>query len=90
MLAKRIHAQALFGAQRGFSSALLMPVVERDTDLPFEAQQTPRSDAFWAEFYEHCDAYNALCLDQLKEINENKIANVVSRGGIEGWHTVSI
>ena len=88
MLLRQINSQACLAGRRAFSSALLVPVESRDTELPFEAQQAPRTEALMEEFYKKCDEYNALCLDQLKTINENKIANVVSRGGLEGWHTV--
>ena len=39
------------------------------------------------QFQQKCDAYNASCAQQLKEMNENKTLNIIQRKGIEGWHT---
>lgn len=33
--------------------------------------------------------FNAQCSLELKEMNSNRITNIIERGGVEGWETVS-
>jgi len=28
------------------------------------------------------------CAEELKEMNQNRITNIIERGGVEGWETV--
>lgn len=32
--------------------------------------------------------FNARCAEELKEMNQNRITNIIERGGVEGWDTV--
>jgi hypothetical protein len=32
--------------------------------------------------------FNARCAEELKEMNQNRITNIIERGGVEGWETV--
>ena len=34
--------------------------------------------------------YNANAGEELKEMNETRITNIIERGGIDDWNTVSI
>ena len=35
------------------------------------------------------DEFNIRCSDELKEMNQNRITNIIERDGVEGWETVS-
>ena len=34
--------------------------------------------------------FNARCSEELKEMNQNRITNIIERGGVEGWDTVIV
>ena len=47
----------------------------------------PETKAWIEKFNKECEEYNESAAEQLKEMNENKILNIIQRGGIEGWFT---
>ena len=74
-------------AQRQASTALLVPLEPRD-QLPYELRSTDLSDAAIAQIQQEHREFNARCAEELKEMNQNRITNIIERGGVEGWETV--
>ncbi len=33
--------------------------------------------------------FNQRCSEELKEMNQNRITNIIERGGVEGWETAA-
>jgi hypothetical protein len=53
-------------------------------------RSTDLSDADFEQTQLEYKEFNARCSEELKEMNQNRITNIVERGGIEGWETVCI
>ncbi len=70
------------------SSALLVPLQEKE-QLPFELRSTDLTDAEFDKIQTEYREFNVKCSDELKEMNQNRITNIIERGGVEGWDTVS-
>ncbi len=70
------------------SSALLVPLEEKE-QLPFELRSTDLTDAEFDKVQAEYREFNVKCSDELKEMNQNRITNIIERGGVEGWDTVS-
>lgn len=71
----------------GPSQVLLVPLPEKET-LPFEVRTTDLTDAELDKLQVSYKEFNARCADELKEMNQNRITNIIERGGVEGWETV--
>jgi len=69
-------------------SALLVPLAQRD-QLPFELRTTEQTDAEIALLEKDFKAFNIRCSEELKEMNQNRITNIIERGGVEGWDTAA-
>jgi len=70
-------------------SSLLVPLEQQDKLLPFEMRSTDLSDADFEQTQLEYKEFNARCSEELKEMNQNRITNIVERGGIEGWETAT-
>ena len=57
--------------------------------MPFELRSTDLTDAEFDKVQTEYREFNARCSDELKEMNQNRITNIIERGGVEGWDTVS-
>jgi hypothetical protein len=75
-------------SQRAFSN-LLVPITPAITDLPAELRDYPLTTQSMKELQESYTAFNNQCGEELKEMNQNRITNIIERGGVEGWETVS-
>jgi hypothetical protein len=71
------------------SSALLVPLPAKE-ELPFEVRTTDQSDAEVERYQVAFKEFNIRCSEELKEMNQNRITNIIERGGVEGWETVRI
>jgi len=91
LLRSRQLAATLFSGQRRAmsSSALLVPLEQQDKLLPFEMRSTDLSEADFEKTQIEHKEFNARCSEELKEMNQNRITNIIERGGVEGWDTVS-
>ena len=92
MMARRLlrSRQSLVTAQRLMSTSsnvLLVPLPEKE-QLPFEMRNTDLSDAQLEKLQVSFREFNARCAEELKEMNQNRITNIIERGGVEGWETV--
>ena len=92
MIARRLlrSRQSLVTAQRLMSTSsnvLLVPLPEKE-QLPFEMRNTDLSDAQLEKLQVSFKEFNARCAEELKEMNQNRITNIIERGGVEGWETV--
>lgn len=65
-----------------------MPLPEKEL-LPFEVRSTELTDAEMDKLNISYKEFNARCAEELKEMNQNRITNIIERGGVEGWETVS-
>jgi hypothetical protein len=89
LLRSRQAAATLISAQRrAMSSALLVPLDQQDKLLPFELRHTDLSEADFEKTQIEYKEFNAKCSEELKEMNQNRITNIIERGGVEGWETV--
>ena len=89
LLRSRQMAASVFATQkRAMSSALLVPLEQKET-LPFELRSTDLTDADFEKTQIEYKEFNAKCSDELKEMNQNRITNIIERGGVEGWETVN-
>jgi hypothetical protein len=73
--------------QRLFTSCLLVPL-QAPTQLPSEAVDTPLTNAEFQELEVTYRDFNIRCGEELKEMHQNRITNIIDRGGINGWETV--
>ena len=53
-------------------------------------RSTDLSDADFEKKQIEYKEFNAKCSEELKEMNQNRITNIIERGGVEGWETVII
>lgn len=86
----RLSQQRGLLSARAFSTSALLVPLQEGPQLPHEiangALQTEAAlEALQQEFRE----FNLRCADELKEMNQNQITNIIERGGVEGWDTVS-
>ena len=63
---------------------LLVPLAQK-VELPAELESYPLTEAEFAKLEERWGNENASAVEQLKEMNQNKITNIIDRKGIEGW-----
>ena len=87
-LARRLIRSKLVATTQRHMSALLVPLAQRD-QLPFELQTTEQSDAEIAVLQKEFKEFNLRCAEELKEMNQNRITNIIERGGVEGWDTAA-
>lgn len=66
-----------------------MPLAEKET-LPFEMRSYDITHAEFEQLAAEYKEFNARCSEELKEMNQNRITNIIERGGVEGWDTVSL
>jgi hypothetical protein len=66
---------------------LLVPIAEKE-QLPFEVRNSDLTDAVLEKAQIEFKEFNARCAEELKEMNQNRITNIIERGGVEGWETV--
>ncbi len=91
LLRSRQMAATLISTQkRTMSSALLVPLAQQEKLLPFEMRSTDLSDADFEKTQLEYKEFNVRCSEELKEMNQNRITNIIERGGVEGWETVGI
>ena len=64
--------------------SLLVPL-QAKAQVPAEVQNTPLTNAFFADLEQKHTEYNESCKAQLKEMNQNLITNIIERGGNDGW-----
>jgi hypothetical protein len=69
--------------------ALRRTIEEADSILLDEISNTPETDRDFAALDHKFSEFNKLCEEQLREMNNNLIANIVEDNGIEEWTTVS-
>ncbi len=70
------------------SSALLVPL-HRPEDMTEELTNLLESQRDYENTLAKYEDYNMQCVEDLREMNENRIQNIIERGGMEGWETVS-
>ena len=92
MIARRLlrSRQTLVATQRLMStssSVLLVPLPEKE-QLPFEVRNNDLTVAELESLQVSFKEFNARCAEELKEMNQNRITNIIERGGVEGWETV--
>ncbi len=89
-LARRLvrSRQLVLGQSQRAMSALLVPLAPRD-QLPFEVRTTEKTDAEIAVLEKEFKEFNARCSEELKEMNQNRITNIIERGGVDGWETAA-
>jgi len=56
-------------------------------ELPAEIQSTPISDKYFADLEASYVQFNQNCQAELSEMNQNIVANIMDRGGHDGWET---
>jgi hypothetical protein len=66
---------------------LLVPLPEKE-QLPFEIRNNDLTEAELEQLQVQFKEFNARCAEELKEMNQNRITNIIERGGVEGWETV--
>ena len=88
LLARRLLRSQLSSTRLFSSSALLVPLQEKES-LPFEVRNTDLTDADLEKAQLEFKEFNVRCSEELKEMNQNRITNIIERGGVEGWETVS-
>lgn len=89
ILARRmIRSQLLISQQQRTLSALLVPLAQKES-MPYEIRTTAKTDAEIAVLEQEFKAFNIRCSEELKEMNQNRITNIIERGGVEGWETAS-
>ena len=71
-------------SKRQFS--LLVPLKPK-TELPEQAKSSFLTDEMVAKFHEECEKFNENVKEELKEMNQNKITNIIERGGVDKWET---
>ena len=84
---RQLAASVLATQKRAMSTALLVPLEQKET-LPFEMRSTDLTDAEFEKAEIEYKEFNAKCSEELKEMNQNRITNIIERGGVEGWETV--
>lgn len=57
--------------------------------MPYEMRTTDLTDAEMNALQVEFKEFNQRCADELKEMNQNRITNIIERGGVEGWDTAS-
>jgi len=67
-----------------FFNVLLVPQ-EPKTELPAELQTYPLTTAEFSHLEQGFITFNKRAQEELKEMNENRITNIIDRGGIDGW-----
>lgn len=80
--------QLVSAAQRNMS-VLLVPLPQKE-DLPYELRSQDLTEAELDQLQTSFKEFNARCSEELKEMNQNRITNIIERGGVEGWETVRI
>jgi hypothetical protein len=89
MVVRRLlKSRYLVGATQRQMSALLVPLGEKE-QLPFEARHQDETLAEFERFEVESREFNIRCSEELKEMNQNLITNIIERGGVDGWDTVS-
>jgi pterin-4a-carbinolamine dehydratase len=74
-------------AQRSMA-ALLVPLAPKE-HLPYELHTTEDTEVELAVLQKEFSEFNARCAEELKEMNQNRITNIIERGGVEGWDTAA-
>ncbi|CDW84364.1 pterin-4-alpha-carbinolamine dehydratase [Stylonychia lemnae] len=72
-------------ASRNFS-ALLVPITPH-LSLPADVFNSPLTEQHYAQLQKEFEQFNLQCAEELKEMNQNRITNIIERGGVEGWDT---
>lgn len=75
-------------AQQRSMSVLLVPIEPKET-LPYELRTTDLTNAEVEALQTSFKNFNAQCSEELKEMNQNRITNIIERGGVEGWETAA-
>lgn len=89
LLKSSVTAKApLFRAAQRSMSTLLVPLEQRP-ELPAELGSYELTTRELTDLEKSFKEFNASALEQLKEMNENKITNIIERGGVDNWITVS-
>jgi pterin-4a-carbinolamine dehydratase len=88
MARRLIRSKLVASATQRNMSALLVPLTQRD-QLPFELRTTEQTDAEIAVLEKEFKEFNLRCSEELKEMNQNRITNIIERGGVEGWDTAA-
>jgi hypothetical protein len=86
--ARRLLRSQLLATQQRTMSALLVPLAKKD-QLPFEVRTTQQTDAELALLEKDFKAFNLRCSEELKEMNANRITNLIDRGGVQDWETAA-
>lgn len=89
MIARRLMRSKYMAtvAQRQMS-VLLVPLEQKE-QLPFEARHQDETIAEFQRVELENREFNQRCAEELKEMNQNLITNIIERGGVDGWDTVS-
>ncbi len=89
LLTRRLmRSQLLLSQSQRNMSALLVPLAQKET-LPHELRSTQQTDAEIAVLEQEFKEFNIRCSEELKEMNQNRITNIIERGGVEGWETAA-
>lgn len=86
MLRRLARSRQLAIVNQRSMSALLVPLRSKDT-LPYELRSSDLTEAELETLQVSFREFNARCAEELKEMNQNRITNIVERGGVEGWET---
>ena len=70
------------------SSVLLMPIESKET-MPYELRNYDLTEAELETLQISFKEFNIRCAEELREMNQNRITNIIERGGVEGWETAS-
>jgi len=85
----RFSKQIMPSAQRMFSSNTLLVPLQTKSHAPSEFDEGfPLTNHLFTVMEKEYEAYNEKCKNDLQSMNENKIDNLISRGGTDGWSTV--
>ena len=90
MRSKQVFMVASQRQMSSSSSVLLVPLEPQEVQLPFEMRSQDLTNAEIESLQSGFREFNARCSDELKEMNQNRITNIIERGGVEGWDTVKI
>lgn len=83
-----VRSKALVVACQRAQSNLLVPITPDPTELPAELRDYPLTTQELKALQVEFETFNNQCAEELKEMNQNRITNIIERGGVEGWETV--
>ena len=74
---------------RQFSSSVLLVPLKQQETMPYEMRSNDLSEAEFNQVQVEFKEFNQRCSEELKEMNQNRITNIIERCGVEGWETAA-